>query len=203
VADLRRGSSTTATAESTTESGSELAGSTTLLAALLTTTVAAITVTTGTTTATRAALTFLTTEHAAGRSVGALLLDVSSRHDLGGDVEPFAEVVETLGGEGVVVVLPRETGLDVSAGGQGLASLDDLFIQRMSIASVVFSMIWRLLTKRFLVSISPCLGRLKSFLATSTPSKTQSDNYTSNRIVGANTYHGRGTRGSSCGRPWE
>lgn len=45
-----------------------------------------------------------------------LLLDVSSRDDLSRDVEPFAEVVETLGGEGVVVVLPGETGLDVSAG---------------------------------------------------------------------------------------
>jgi hypothetical protein len=48
--------------------------------------------------------------------VGTLLLNVGSRHDLGGDVEPFTEVVETLGGEGVVVVLPGETGLDVSTG---------------------------------------------------------------------------------------
>jgi hypothetical protein len=36
-------------------------------------------------------------------------------------MEPLAEVVETLGGEGVVVVLPREAGLDVAAGGQRLA----------------------------------------------------------------------------------
>jgi hypothetical protein len=36
-------------------------------------------------------------------------------------VEPLAEVVETLGGEGVVVVLPREAGLEVAARGQGLA----------------------------------------------------------------------------------
>ena len=46
---------------------------------------------------------------------------MGSRDNLGGDVEPFAEVVETLGGEGVVVVLPREAGLDVAAAGQRLA----------------------------------------------------------------------------------
>ena len=49
----------------------------------------------------------------------ALLLDVRLGHDLSRKVEPFAEVVETLGGEGVVVVLPREAGLEVSTGGQG------------------------------------------------------------------------------------
>ena len=36
----------------------------------------------------------------------ALLLDVCSRDDLGGEVKPFAEEVETLRGEGVVVPLP-------------------------------------------------------------------------------------------------
>jgi hypothetical protein len=46
---------------------------------------------------------------------------VGLRNDLSGQVEPLAEVVETLGGEGVVVVLPREAGLDVAAGGQRLA----------------------------------------------------------------------------------
>jgi len=58
--------------------------------------------------------------------VGALLLDVGLRDDLGGEVEPLAEVVETLRGEGVVVPLPRELGLEVAAGGEGLAGLDDL-----------------------------------------------------------------------------
>jgi hypothetical protein len=129
VKDLRRGSSTTATAESTTESRSKLAGGATLLSTfLVAATVATVTVTTGATTATGAALTLFSTEHAAGRSVRTLLLDVGGRHNLGGDVEPFAEVVETLGGEGVVVVLPREASLDVAAGGQRLASLDDLFV---------------------------------------------------------------------------
>jgi hypothetical protein len=36
-------------------------------------------------------------------------------------VEPLAEVVEALRGEGVVVVLPREAGLHIAAGGERLA----------------------------------------------------------------------------------
>lgn len=56
----------------------------------------------------------------------ALLLDVRLGDNLGGEVEPFAEVVETLRGEGVVVPLPRELGLEVAARGEGLGSLDDL-----------------------------------------------------------------------------
>lgn len=58
--------------------------------------------------------------------MGALLLDVGSGDNLSRDVQPLAEVVEALGGEGVVVVLPGELGLEVAAGSQGLASLDDL-----------------------------------------------------------------------------
>jgi hypothetical protein len=54
-----------------------------------------------------------------------LLLDVGGRDNLGGEVQPLPEVVETLGGQGVVVVLPRELGLDVAARGQRLARLDD------------------------------------------------------------------------------
>ena len=46
--------------------------------------------------------------------------------DLGRKVKPFAEVVETFGGQGVVVVLPAELGLEVTAGGEGLAGFDDL-----------------------------------------------------------------------------
>lgn len=56
----------------------------------------------------------------------ALLLDVGLGDDLGREVEPLAEVVKTLGGEGVVVPLPGELGLEVATGGQGLASLNDL-----------------------------------------------------------------------------
>lgn len=87
------------------------------------------TLTVATVTATAAAewspLALALAEHAAGRSVGALLLDVRRGDDLGGEVQPLAEVVETLGGQGVVVVLPGELGLDIAAAGQGLASLDD------------------------------------------------------------------------------
>ena len=48
------------------------------------------------------------------------------RDDLSREVEPFAQVVEPLGGEGVVVVLPGELGFEVAAGGEGLAGFDDL-----------------------------------------------------------------------------
>jgi hypothetical protein len=46
-------------------------------------------------------------------------------NNLGGNVEVFSEVGETLVGEGVVVPLPRELGLDESLGGEGLHGLDD------------------------------------------------------------------------------
>ena len=126
-----RSSTTTSTAEATTELGLELARGTTLgllalVAAAVAVTVTA-TVTTVATTSTAAAttaLTVVTTEHTPGRS-RALLLDVCLGHDLGGKVEPLAEVVETLGGEGVVVPLPAEAGLDEAAGGQRLASLTE------------------------------------------------------------------------------
>ena len=57
--------------------------------------------------------------------MGSLLLDVGSRNDLGRKVKPFAEVIETLGGESVVVVLPRELSLDIAAGGERLAGLNN------------------------------------------------------------------------------
>lgn len=120
---LRRRSGTTATAEATTELRSELARSTTLLTLTL---VTAAVLATATLAAGSTALTVVTAEHAAWGSVAALLLDVGLRNDLSGQVEPLAEVVKTLSSEGVVVPLPRELGLEVTARGQGLASLDDL-----------------------------------------------------------------------------
>lgn len=54
------------------------------------------------------------------------LLHVGGRDNLGGEMEPLAEVGETSLGEGVVVVLPRELGLEVATAGERLASLDDL-----------------------------------------------------------------------------
>jgi hypothetical protein len=58
--------------------------------------------------------------------VRALLLDVGCWDNLGGEMKPLSEVVEAFRREGVVVPLPRELGLEVAAGGQGLAGLDDL-----------------------------------------------------------------------------
>lgn len=46
--------------------------------------------------------------------------------DLRRKVEELSEVVKTLGSEGVVVVLPRELGLDEALGGERLHGLDDL-----------------------------------------------------------------------------
>lgn len=89
--------------------------------------VAALAVSTvATATAAESPLAALLAHHATRRGMGPLLLNVGGRHDLGRQVKPFPEVVETLGGQGVVVVLPRELGLEVAAGGQGLAGLDDI-----------------------------------------------------------------------------
>jgi len=57
--------------------------------------------------------------------MAALLFDVSGGDDLSWQVKPFAQVVEALGGECVVIVLPGELGLEVAAGSEGLACLDD------------------------------------------------------------------------------
>ena len=65
--------------------------------------------------------------------MAALLLDVRGRNDLSGQVQPFAQVVETLGSKSIVVVLPGELCLEVAARGEGLASLDDL--ERSSLVS--------------------------------------------------------------------
>jgi hypothetical protein len=128
---LRRRGGAAATAEATTGVLGELRsestrGGTLLLVTILATAVATLAVTTGATTATSTALAGVTTEHAARRGVRALLLDVGLGNDLGREVKPLAEVVKTLGGEGVVVPLPRELGLEVATGSQRLASLDDL-----------------------------------------------------------------------------
>jgi hypothetical protein len=48
----------------------------------------------------------------------------------------LSQVVQTLGSEGVVVPLPRELGLDVTLGGQGLHGLDDLQVADVGDVSV-------------------------------------------------------------------
>ena len=117
---LRSRSSTTSTAKATTELGLELARGTALSLLAGVTAAVAVAVTTTVTATSTTALTVITAEHTPGRS-RALLLDVGLGNDLGREVEPFAEVVETLRGEGVVVPLPREAGLEVTARGQRLA----------------------------------------------------------------------------------
>jgi hypothetical protein len=107
---------------------SVLSGSTTLLAlASIASSVSALTVATVTATSTAEwpSLALTLAEHATGRSMRSLLLDVGSRNDLSREVKPFAEVVQTLGGQGVVVPLPGELGLDIAAGVEGLESLDN------------------------------------------------------------------------------
>jgi hypothetical protein len=91
--------------EATTEIRPELSRRRALLSALasITAPVAALTLATGSTTSTGTGTLAITAHHAARRRVRALLLDVGLGHDLGREVEPFAEVVETLRGEGVVV----------------------------------------------------------------------------------------------------
>ena len=96
----------TTTSEATTELGLEVTGGTALALLAGITSSVAVTFTATATTAATTALTVVTAHHAARGSVGALLLDVRLGDDLGGEVEPLAEVVETLRGEGVVVVLP-------------------------------------------------------------------------------------------------
>jgi len=115
----------TTTAESATELWCELAWSTALLALAGVTAAVLAPVASVTATATAAesatsplAAALLAGHHTAWWSVRALLLDVGLRNDLSWKVQPLAEVVETLWGEGVVVPLPGELGLEVTAGGQ-------------------------------------------------------------------------------------
>jgi hypothetical protein len=71
-------------------------------------------------------LSSFTTTSVSGRSAsGSCGLHVGLGNNLGRNVEVFSEVGESLIGEGVVVPLPRELGLDESLGGKGLHGLDD------------------------------------------------------------------------------
>ena len=67
------------------------------------------------------------------RSSGAGSLLESSGNNLGRKVKELAKVVNTLVGEGVVVVLPRELGLDIATRSQRLHSLDDLEVGDINI----------------------------------------------------------------------
>jgi len=107
---LRRWRSTSATTESTSEgrlvgtwSSTALLVVTLLSSSVATSVSSVLTVSSWTTSA---SWSVLTTHHAPRWVSGSLLLDVSRRHNLSWEVEPFSEVVETLRSQGVVVVLP-------------------------------------------------------------------------------------------------
>ena len=91
-----------------------------------------------------------------------MLLDVSRGNNLSGKVKPFAEVVETFRCEGIVVVLPRELGLDITTGGKRLAGLDNVEILGVDVVVlweiVVFLRDEYTLTEEVLVDLlSVCL----------------------------------------------
>jgi hypothetical protein len=117
----------------------ELSGGCTFLALTtsITSTVTSLTITVTTTATTSAKrLTFtltLTTHHSTRRCVRSLLLDVRSRDNLGGEVEPFTEVVEAFRSESVVIVLPWELSLDIATGCKRLAGLDNVEVLGVNI----------------------------------------------------------------------
>lgn len=185
AASLSRGSSKILGGE-ISQLRSELAGSTALLAlASIPSPVSALTVATvaATSTAEWSSLALALAEHATGRSVRSLLLNVGSGNDLSGQVKPFAKVVKTLGGQGVVVVLPRELGLDIAARVQGLASLDDKEVLGVDVG---------------------VLGEVEVLLC--------DEDALAEEVLAENVSHQISLnlpvaveipRGSSCGRPWE
>ena len=98
-------------------------------------------------------------------------------------MKPFAEVIKTLGSKGVVVILPGELGLEITAGGQGLRSFDDLNRfdvsfdvggGRQNISASLHRGSW-CQCRRAWEGCSPSWPRVHP--------------------------HGRGTRGSSCDQP--
>jgi len=60
-------------------------------------------------------------------------LFVGCRDNFSREVQPFTEVLDTLGCDGVVVVLPRELGLDETLGCQTLEGFDDFEIWNVEI----------------------------------------------------------------------
>jgi len=58
--------------------------------------------------------------------LGTSSLLVGSGNNTAGKTQPVSEVLNTRVGESVVVVLPRESGLNEALGGQRLKSLDDV-----------------------------------------------------------------------------
>ena len=68
--------------------------------------------------------------------LGTSSLLVGSGNNTAGKTQPVSEVLNTRVGESVVVVLPRESGLGVTLGGQGLESLDNVEVSSINISVV-------------------------------------------------------------------
>jgi hypothetical protein len=68
--------------------------------------------------------------------LGASGLLVSGGNDTVGETQPVSEVLNTRVSESVVVVLPRESGLGVTLGGQGLKSLDNVEVSSINLVVV-------------------------------------------------------------------
>lgn len=120
--------------------------------------------------------------------MGSLLLDVGGGDDLGGQVKPFAEVVETLGGQSVVVVLPGELSLDIATGGQGLGGLDDEEVLGVDVG--VLGKVVVLLGDEYTLAEEVLENKLPS---TAVPPENWFAAPAACFLP----------RGSSCGRPWE
>ena len=65
------------------------------------------------------------------------IVQVSTWNNVFWNVQVFSQVINTVFSQGVVVVLPRELGFDVTFGGQRLHSLDDV-----QVFGVDFFMFW-------------------------------------------------------------
>jgi len=68
--------------------------------------------------------------------LGASGLLVGGGNDTVGETQPVSKVLNTRVGESVVVVLPRESGLGVTLGGQGLESLDNVEVSSINLSVV-------------------------------------------------------------------
>ena len=67
---------------------------------------------------------------------------MGSWDNLSWEVQVLSEVLKTLVGEGVVVPLPAELGVDEALGGQGLHNLDDEQVSGLELWVLNFEVLW-------------------------------------------------------------